>query len=45
RAFDHIMHDVCLNELNVVFALYRAGIVGQDGKTHHGLYDLAYMTI
>ncbi len=45
RAFDQIMHDVCLNELNVVFALDRAGIVGQDGKTHHGLYDLAYMRI
>jgi len=45
RAFDQIMHDVCLNELDVVFALDRAGIVGQDGKTHHGLYDLAYMRI
>jgi len=45
RAFDQVMHDVCLNELPVVFALDRAGIVGQDGKTHHGLYDLAYMRI
>ena len=45
RAFDQIMQDVCLNELHVVFALDRAGIVGQDGKTHHGLYDLAYMRI
>ena len=45
RAFDQIMHDVCLNELHVVFALDRAGVVGQDGKTHHGLYDLAYMRI
>ncbi|KKM73125.1 hypothetical protein LCGC14_1413590, partial [marine sediment metagenome] len=45
RAFDQIMQDVCLNELPVVFALDRAGIVGQDGKTHHGLYDLAYMRI
>ena len=45
RAFDQVMDDVCLNELPVVFALDRAGIVGQDGKTHHGLYDLAYMRI
>jgi len=45
RAFDQIIHDVCMNELPVVFALDRAGIVGQDGKTHHGLYDLAYMRI
>jgi len=45
RAFDQVMHDVCLNELPVVFILDRAGIVGQDGKTHHGLYDLAYMRI
>ncbi len=45
RAFDQIIHDVCMNDLPVVFALDRAGIVGQDGKTHHGLYDLAYMRI
>ena len=45
RAFDQVMHDVCMNQLPVVFALDRAGIVGQDGKTHHGLYDLAYMRI
>lgn len=45
RSFDQIMHDVCMNDLPVVFALDRAGIVGQDGKTHHGLYDLAYMRI
>ena len=45
RAFDQVMHDVCLNELPVVFIIDRAGIVGQDGKTHHGLYDLAYMRI
>ncbi len=45
RAFDQVMEEVCLNELPVVFALDRAGIVGQDGKTHHGLYDLAYMRI
>ena len=45
RAFDQIMHDVCMNGLPVVFAVDRAGLVGQDGKTHHGLYDLAYMRI
>lgn len=45
RSFDQIMHDVCINELPVVFALDRSGIVGQDGKTHHGLYDLAYMRV
>lgn len=45
RAFDQIMHDVCLNDLPVVFAIDRAGLVGQDGKTHHGVYDLAYMRI
>lgn len=45
RSFDQIMHDVCMNNLPVVFALDRAGIVGQDGQTHHGLYDLAYMRI
>ena len=45
RAFDQILHDVCMNELPVVFAIDRAGLVGQDGKTHHGLYDLAFMRI
>lgn len=45
RAFDQVVHDVCMNDLPVVFALDRAGLVGQDGKTHHGLYDLAYMRI
>ncbi len=43
RAFDQIIHDVGINDLPVVFGVDRAGIVGQDGKTHHGLYDLAYM--
>lgn len=45
RSFDQIIHDVCMNELPVIFAIDRAGVVGQDGKTHHGLYDLAYMRI
>ncbi len=44
RAFDQVM-DVCLNKLPVVFGIDRGGIVGQDGKTHQGLYDLAYMRI
>ncbi len=43
RAFDQVWHDVCLQSLPVVFALDRAGIVGEDGQTHHGLYDLAYL--
>ncbi len=43
RAYDQIFHDVCLQELPVVFALDRAGIVGNDGPTHHGLFDLSYL--
>jgi 1-deoxy-D-xylulose-5-phosphate synthase len=43
RAFDQIVHDVCLQSLNVVFALDRAGLVGDDGPTHHGVFDIAYM--
>lgn len=43
RAYDQILHDVCLQKLPVVFALDRAGIVGEDGPTHHGLFDLSYM--
>jgi 1-deoxy-D-xylulose-5-phosphate synthase len=43
RAFDQIIHDVCLEALPVVFALDRGGIVGEDGATHHGLFDLSYM--
>jgi len=41
RAFDNIIHDVALNRLNVVFCFDRAGLVGQDGPTHHGAFDLA----
>ena len=44
RAFDQIVHDVCLPGLPVVFALDRAGIVGGDGKTHHGAFDIAYLS-
>lgn len=43
RAFDQVLHDVALQNLNVVFCLDRGGIVGADGATHHGAYDLAYM--
>jgi 1-deoxy-D-xylulose-5-phosphate synthase len=43
RAYDQVLHDVCLQGLPVVFALDRAGIVGDDGATHHGLFDLAYL--
>jgi len=43
RAFDQIVHDVCLQNLNVVFAMDRAGLVGDDGPTHHGAFDVAYM--
>jgi 1-deoxy-D-xylulose-5-phosphate synthase len=43
RAFDQIVHDVCLQKLNVVFAMDRAGLVGDDGPTHHGVFDIAYM--
>ena len=43
RAFDQVLHDVALQNLNVVFCLDRAGLVGADGATHHGAYDLSYM--
>ncbi|MBA3769491.1 MAG: 1-deoxy-D-xylulose-5-phosphate synthase [Blastocatellia bacterium] len=42
RGFDQVIHDVCLQNLNVTFAMDRAGIVGADGPTHHGLLDIAY---
>ncbi len=43
RAYDHIIHDVALNRLPVTFCIDRAGIVGEDGATHHGAFDLAYL--
>lgn len=43
RAYDQIMHDVCLQNLPVVFALDRGGLVGDDGATHHGVFDIAYL--
>jgi len=45
RGFDQVLHDVCLQDLPVTFALDRAGIVGADGPTHHGLYDIAYLRL
>lgn len=43
RAYDQVIHDVCLQKLPVIFCLDRAGIVGEDGATHHGIFDLAYL--
>lgn len=43
RAFDHVIHDVALQHLPVTFCIDRAGLVGEDGATHHGVYDLAYL--
>ena len=43
RAFDQVLHDVCLESLPVVFAIDRGGIVGEDGPTHHGVFDYAYL--
>jgi len=44
RAYDQIVHDVCLQNLHVVFCLDRAGVVGEDGPTHQGAFDLSYLT-
>lgn len=43
RAYDNVIHDVAIQKLNVVLCLDRAGLVGEDGPTHHGVFDLAYM--
>lgn len=43
RAYDQIVHDVCLQNLPVVFAMDRGGLVGEDGPTHHGVFDLSYL--
>ncbi len=45
RAFDQVIHDVCLQNLPVVFAIDRGGIVGDDGKTHQGTFDISYLTL
>ncbi|MDR1530889.1 MAG: 1-deoxy-D-xylulose-5-phosphate synthase [Clostridiales bacterium] len=44
RAYDQILHDVCLQNLHVIFAIDRAGVVGADGETHQGLFDLAFLS-
>lgn len=44
RAFDQIIHDVCIQKLPVIFAIDRAGIVGEDGETHQGVFDLSYLS-
>ena len=44
RSYDQIIHDVCLQNLNVIFMLDRAGLVGEDGPTHHGMFDIAYLS-
>ena len=43
RAYDNVIHDVAIQKLNVVMCLDRAGLVGEDGPTHHGAFDLAFM--
>ncbi|MDP8263434.1 MAG: 1-deoxy-D-xylulose-5-phosphate synthase [Candidatus Ancaeobacter aquaticus] len=43
RAYDQIVHDVCLQNLPVIFAIDRAGVVGEDGPTHHGVFDISYL--
>jgi 1-deoxy-D-xylulose-5-phosphate synthase len=45
RAFDQIIHDVCIQRLPVVFAMDRAGFAGDDGRTHHGVFDLSYLRL
>lgn len=45
RAVDQILHDVCMQKLHVVFAIDRAGLVGADGETHHGCFDLSYLSM
>jgi len=43
RCYDQIFQDVCLQNGNVLFAMDRGGVVGQDGPTHHGLYDISFL--
>lgn len=44
RAYDQILHDVCLQNLHVIFAIDRSGLVGEDGETHQGIFDIAYLS-
>ena len=45
RAVDQILHDVCMQKLHVIFAIDRAGLVGADGETHQGCFDLSYLSM
>ncbi|MGL4569688.1 MAG: 1-deoxy-D-xylulose-5-phosphate synthase [Clostridium sp.] len=45
RAYDQVLHDVCIQNLPVVFAIDRAGVVGEDGETHQGIFDISYLTM
>ena len=45
RGFDQILHDVCIQNFPVVFAVDRAGLVGSDGETHQGIFDISYLTM
>ena len=45
RAYDQVIHDVCITNKNVTFLIDRAGIVGNDGETHHGMFDLSYLNV
>lgn len=44
RAYDQLMHDVAIGGLHVVLGIDRAGVVGEDGETHHGLYDVSFLS-
>ncbi|OYO51565.1 hypothetical protein CG709_19000 [Lachnotalea glycerini] len=44
RAYDQILHDVCIQNLHVIFAIDRSGLVGSDGETHQGLFDISYLS-
>ena len=44
RAYDQILHDVCIQNMHVVFAIDRAGLVGSDGETHQGIFDLSFLS-
>lgn len=44
RAYDQILHDVCIQQLHVVFAIDRAGLVGSDGETHQGIFDISFLS-
>ncbi|MGB2553702.1 1-deoxy-D-xylulose-5-phosphate synthase, partial [Campylobacter sp. MOP51] len=45
RAYDQVIHDACIMNLNVVFAMDRAGVVGEDGETHQGAFDISYLNL